>query len=123
MNKINKGRVVIGQCGSKHPAWKGKWTDEFKKSYQDKYNKEYLSKAKKDIFDLLGYKCSLCGFSDIRALQIDHINGGGSKELGNNPSRVKYYRFVVQSILNRENKYQLICANCNWIKKHINKEY
>ena len=23
---------------------------------------------------------------------------------------------------NKENKYQLLCANCNWIKRHENKE-
>src|SRR3990167_3657310 len=32
------------------------------------------------VLDVLGNKCSRCGFSDKRALQIDHKNGGGALE-------------------------------------------
>ena len=29
---------------------------------------------------------------------------------------------VKESIKNNYNKYQLLCANCNWIKRYENKE-
>lgn len=59
----------------------------------------------------LGDKCVMCGIADPRVLQIDHINGGGNKErkLGGHKYR--------QKILAHLEDYQILCANCNWIKK------
>jgi hypothetical protein len=81
-------------------------------------------KRKKDeIHYLLGCKCIKCGFNDSRALQIDHINGGGYTERkGYNMNPQKYYSNILKSIKNNENKYQLLCANCNWIKRFENNE-
>ena len=73
---------------------------------------EYRRKQRLAAIAILGGVCKKCGFSDVRALQIDHINGGGVKEL----------KKVIRSVLNKENKYQLLCANCNWIKRVLNKE-
>src|SRR3990172_4802494 len=42
--------------------------------------------------ELLGSRCVRCGFTDARALQIDHINGGGSKELKNSCTHKQYLR-------------------------------
>ena len=64
----------------------------------------------------LGNKCVHCGFTDLRAMQIDHINGGGRKErfdvFGTSPR--KLYKAVIND---DGNKYQLLCANCNQIKR------
>jgi hypothetical protein len=71
------------------------------------------------VLDLLGCQCVRCGFDDVRALQIDHVNGGGTAEyklLGNQSA--KFY----QRVLEHPDDYQVLCANCNWIKKHENKE-
>lgn len=67
-------------------------------------------------------QCVLCGFNDIRALQIDHINGGGSKEIRKYGSggTGQYQRLRK---MNYPPGYQTLCANCNWIKRYINKEY
>ena len=54
-------------------------------------------------------------------LQIDHINGGGVKEL-KKVNGTEHTKKVIRSVLNKENKYQLLCANCNWIKRVLNKE-
>lgn len=70
---------------------------------------------------ILGGKCIKCGFSNIKALQIDHINGGGNKDL-NRTSSSGYLHKVIRSFKNKENKYQLLCANCNQIKKVENNE-
>ncbi len=64
---------------------------------------------------LLGGKCVKCGFSDARALCIDHINGGGGGErklFGGN-----YYNSVLKKIKLGNCDYQILCANCNAIKK------
>lgn len=74
------------------------------------------------ILDALGRKCVRCGFDDIRALQVDHVNGDGCAERKKGGSHDQYLR-VLKSIRNKENKYQILCANCNWIKRHENKEW
>lgn len=93
-----------------------------------KYMREYRDRIRLEIVRLLGEKCSNphClvpnGCSDIRCLQIDHVNGGGRKELEKFNSRVLYYKFVLEQIKYGSKDYQLLCANCNWIKKYENKE-
>lgn len=68
----------------------------------------------------LGNRCKVCGHLDSRALQIDHINGNGSIERKSKGFNVdKYYLKV---ILDKENTYQCLCANCNWVKVHTNGE-
>lgn len=67
----------------------------------------------------LGNKCVKCGFSDIRALQIDHINGGGCYDMRNR-SRKNLYRFILNNDVT--GIFQLLCANCNWIKRYENDE-
>jgi len=105
------------QKGEKHWRWKGGI------STSKEYKREYARNIRKAVLDILGGKCNRCGFDDYRALQIDHINGDGyiertkGKGFGSD-----YSKRVMQSFLNGENKYQLLCANCNWIKRVENKE-
>jgi hypothetical protein len=73
------------------------------------------------VLEKLGDKCRRCGFSDLRALQIDHVFGGGNKEIAKfGRSRQAYYKHVLADVNGR---YQLLCANCNWIKRCENREY
>ena len=68
--------------------------------------------------EVLGGKCEDCSFCDPRALQIDHVNGDGAEE-----RRTSDRGTVVKNIANGETEgYQLLCANCNWIKRHENNE-
>ena len=86
------------------------------------YQIEYIRKIRNKTLEALGNKCVRCGFNDYRALQIDHINGGGSKERKERLFGGKFHSHVIQSFMKGENKYQLLCANCNWIKRFENKE-
>ena len=72
------------------------------------------------IMNILGKKCIKCGYSDIRAIAIDHINGGGSKE--RNLAGGSYYSFVLKKLKKDAKDYQLLCYNCNQIKKIENNE-
>ncbi len=67
---------------------------------------------KKEILEKLGSKCSKCGISDWRVLQIDHINGGGKE------ARAQYGVTGIYNAILRDtsNNYQLLCANCHQIK-------
>jgi hypothetical protein len=70
----------------------------------------------------LGGKCVRCGFSDWRALQIDHIEGGGAKEFQHMGSYAVHQLILAIPENELRRKYQCLCANCNWIKKYENKE-
>ena len=83
--------------------------------------REYTQRKRMAAVAILGGVCKYCGFNDIRALQIDHINGGGTKELKKFQGAL-ISNLVIKSVLKNENKYQLLCANCNWIKRDTNKE-
>lgn len=77
--------------------------------------RKYRHTWRMKVFEKLGNKCVRCGFSDIRALQIDHVNGGGVKELRElNGDSPKFYNKV---LADTNGNYQILCANCNWIKK------
>lgn len=65
--------------------------------------------------------CVRCGFSDIRALSIDHIDGVNSKTPRSSKSGVTFYRR-----LRREGfpeGLQTLCMNCQFIKRAEGKEY
>ena len=82
--------------------------------------RKYNYKIRLRVLALLGNKCIQCGFSDWRALQVDHINGRGSKE--NKISKGMLNNRLFKEISTGITKYQLLCANCNWIKRYENKE-
>lgn len=86
------------------------------------YNKERSKSIRLATLAALGGKCVRCGFDDYRALQIDHINGEGNKERKQSSAYTGYQRKVLESFLRGENKYQLLCSNCNWIKRSENNE-
>jgi hypothetical protein len=69
------------------------------------------------VLAFFGDVCFLCGFTDPRALQVDHINGGGHRErragLG---TLSEQYRLVTERPDEARAKYQLLCANCNIVK-------
>lgn len=87
--------------------------------------KLHHQKKKDLIFSVLGDTCKNCGFADKRALQIDHVNGRGADDreyarlLG-----TSFIQYLLNELKKEENKikYQILCANCNWIKRCENGE-
>jgi hypothetical protein len=72
----------------------------------------YWIRLRKRIFDSFGNQCTKCGNSDTRCLQLDHKNGGGTKE-----SKLIGPAGVYRKALKEPNNYQILCANCNWEKE------
>lgn len=92
---------------------KNKCTPEYIKRQSD-----YRLKMRGVVLDVAGgRKCIKCGFEDCRALQIDHVNGGGRKE------RKVSLKLYSEKIRKNPTQYQVLCANCNSIKRHENKEF
>jgi len=94
---------------------------------------EMYRKKRNEVIEHLGGRCSSpqCtsinpdgsqGCLDHRCLQIDHVKGDGSKLRKDNSSErgTVFYNKVLKTIPGED--YQLLCANCNWIKRDINKE-
>lgn len=68
------------------------------------------------ILEKLGGRCVNCGFNDVRALHIDHVNNGGREEARKFKGRGwSYYRHIENNLTTGE--YQILCANCNTIKE------
>lgn len=98
---------------------------ETRKKYNEKMGSFYRNARRErrdSCFIGLGGKCAKCGFSDFRALQVDHINGDGNVER-HLLRRNDYYPNVLKSFLADEKRYQLLCCNCNWIKREENGEF
>jgi len=84
--------------------------------------------VRREVLDLLGgQKCAHCGYdADWRALQIDHIHGGGSKDSktsGGNTNLWAMRNWLKKNPDGWQGTYQVLCANCNRIKVFENGEH
>jgi hypothetical protein len=93
------------------------WTYEKKLLYSKEKHQDMRAKAIK----ALGGMCAKCGMDDYRCLQIDHIHGGGCKELREVSSYTRYKK-IVEDPDAAAKTYQVLCANHNWIKRFENDE-
>ena len=82
------------------------------------YRNTYLP-LKQAVYDKLGRKCVRCGITDERVLCIDHVNGGGKQER----TTLSPYTLLKKMIADTTGAYQVLCQNCNWIKRHENREW
>lgn len=88
-------------------------------------HRQWKERVKIDVFSHYSPNlvCQHCGYSDIRALTLDHINSDGTEQ------KLKagvcgghsLYCWV------KKNKYppifQVLCMNCQWIKRHVKHEW
>jgi hypothetical protein len=73
------------------------------------YQKEWVRKDKEKLFEILGGKlCIGCGEKEESCLQFDHID------------RMRAY--YVKHPDEAKETLQVLCASCNWKKKHKNNE-
>jgi hypothetical protein len=112
------------ECLERNRKWRREHTkerNEINKKSREK-NREKINireairrrKIRLELIQLLGGKCIRCGENDWRCLQIDHVNGGGCKEIRENTK--DRYLFYLRKVKEGSKDYQLICANCNWRK-------
>lgn len=114
--------------------YREKHREEFRKRGREYYHKhrdrihanitrKYWERKEK-LFEILGgKKCVRCGFDDERALQFDHKFGGGLKEQITSKRGRDNLKYYIENPNIARKKLQVLCANCNWIKKSENKEH
>ena len=124
---ISRQRVHQLLTGYSPPRWRehqrnykkrASQTEEFKARHR-KESKRFRDRVK--ILVLTHYAkgklaCVQCGFNDIRALSIDHMDGGGSnhkKSLGLKSNT--FYQWLVAN--GYPDSYQTLCMNCQFIKR------
>lgn len=62
-------------------------------------------------------------YTDMRALTIDHVNGGGRRHMRSigNLGGAPFYSWLKQQRF--PSGYQVLCANCQFIKKVVMHEF
>lgn len=84
------------------------------KKSSSSYEAMYTQLQRMKVIALLGGRCRHCRITDHRVLNIDHIHGGGEKERKKILGRQLYLMILNGSL--PLSRFQILCANCNWIK-------
>lgn len=100
---------------------KSKWGGRTSRAYLDRRTKLRLE-IKREALTYYGHNkcaCVNCGYNDIRALSIDHVNGNGNRHRKMiNVEGGEIYTWL------KKNDYplgfQTLCMNCQFIKKQEN---
>jgi tRNA-dihydrouridine synthase len=94
-------------------------------AYMRKYMHGYFQSIKLEVFKhyspTLTCQYPGCGFGDMRALSIDHINGGGARhirQIQRNGS--SFYQWLKKHDF--PPGFQVLCMNHQWIKRAENEE-
>lgn len=90
-----------------------RYRQENPKKYRE-MARDWKKKRRRRLLKMYGERCILCGFSDSRALTLDHINGDGNIE------RRKYgewgvYRKALAKY--QPQRYRTLCMNCQFIER------
>jgi len=131
-NTCEDNHKICPSCRERHHNYHREHRDELLKRMRERYQnrkEEYVEisrqtywRLKHEAFILLGDKCVVCGLTDRRALQIDHIHGGGYKE-NQVLNPMTFLRKVIRDVKAGTSIYQLLCANHNAIKRWEKMEF
>ena len=76
-------------------------------------DKRYRTKLRKTVMDILGGAiCSNCGCDAFEALEINHINGGGRKEMKSHSNYTNYLREIRDGKVDIT-EYNVLCRVCH----------
>ncbi len=110
-----KCREARRRWGGRHPEKVLEKTRAYRKKHPERiraYSRKWSQKLKRTIIELYGGNCNCCGETELEFLSIDHIKGGGRKELRKLNIRVtSFYRWLRKQPLNRR-RYRVLCMNC-----------
>ena len=102
-----------------------KYQAQFRLNHQDEIRAKFTLvrlRYKVDVFSHYcpsgRIRCARCGEDDLDVLQLDHINGGGAKQIRDLGLHggLSFYIWLMHH--DYPSGYQVLCANCN-IKKRV----
>lgn len=111
----------------KNPTKKAEWNKAWIEKNRERYNASkyhYRDRLKADIISHYSngtMSCVKCGFNDLRALCLDHVNNDGAewrtkyKVSGRSTIGTNTYAKIKE--LGNPEGLQVLCANCNLIKE------
>jgi hypothetical protein len=92
-----------------------------KKEKRKQYCRLHTLSIKLFIFQIYSngtMKCKKCGYDNVDALSIDHINNNGAehrKRIGILNGGQEFYMWLIKNKF--PSGYQVLCLNCQMIKK------
>jgi hypothetical protein len=126
-----KQKAYLKQYNKKYKRKDGEhrkdYMRDFMKNYipkhrntRNEYNRKYIRKLHDKVIDLLGGKCTRCGITDKRVLQVNHMNGGGCKEFKKIGALVLYNQILKGK--RATDDLEVRCSNCNIIYRWRNQD-
>lgn len=98
--------------------------EQRRRQKRNERNKRHQALIKEGLLAYYGDgKCARCGEDNPVLLCIDHIEGEGRKERRENGIKggSQFYQWLWNN--NLPDGYQVLCWNCNALKRHENKEH
>lgn len=81
--------------------------------------REKRLKIRLEMMDLLGGRnCKLCGFSNLTALQFDHLGNNGNLKRKYDRSNFSELRILLKNPVLALKTLQVLCGNCHNIKTY-----
>jgi hypothetical protein len=115
-----KLQILCSNCNEikKHNLSKEEWNLKHHSKSAERARKENSTRKQNAHQVLGGNICTICDFNDPRAMQIDHIHGGGRADRAQLGYQ-KWLQNIIDDPEKARNKLQILCVNCNIIKQNI----
>ncbi len=122
-NWINNNRErYMKQHRAYEKLWKKNHIDHVRRKSRE-WNKKSRNKNRSIVLKHYSPNliCQRCGCNNIHLLSIDHMNGDGAQSRKKLKTSYMIYRHIIKD--NFPLNFQVLCWNCQWIKRHENKEW
>ena len=112
---------------SKKYEYNKKWRKKNKEKFNETMRK-IMRKYRINALKIVGkgnIKCSNCGCDKVEILEINHIKGGGCKELNKGKDSYKFYKNIIKGSRNTDD-LNILCHVCNhayFVKQKYGIEY
>jgi len=95
-----------------HNEYSKKW-EAANAEHRRQWLRGWIREIRQKAIQALGGACILCGYTDVRALEIDHII-----PMRNAKRRMNQVSLFLAVIRGETDNLQLLCANCHAIKTY-----
>jgi len=126
-NNYPSGYQVLCQ---NHNKEKARINNEYNSKTKTSEKQKELDDVKWSVFSVYSNSnipyCKSCNETNFDYLELDHINGDGYKQkndVGHRQGGDNFYRKLKRLGYPNKDKYQVLCSNCNLVKRKENNEF